>query len=138
MLIIVDVNVVLSALIKNSTTRELIVKSEQDFCFPELSLHKIRKYKDLILTKSGLSQTEFSILVNTLFDFIRLIPTEELMSYSEEAKRTMEHIDPEDVLFIAAALSQENGAIWSDDKHFDKQNRITVLKTKDMVKLFGS
>lgn len=138
MLIIVDVNVVLSALIKNSTTRELIVKSEQDFCFPEPSLHKIRKYKDLILTKSGLSQTEFSILVNTLFDFIRLIPTEELMSYSEEAKRTMEHIDPEDVLFIAAALSQENGAIWSDDKHFDKQNRITVLKTKDMVKLFGS
>jgi len=44
MIVIVDVNVILSALIKDSTTREIILKTEQDFCFPEPSLHTIRKY----------------------------------------------------------------------------------------------
>lgn len=122
--------------IRNSTTREIIVKSGQNFCFPEISLHKIRKYKDLILQKSGLSEAEFQVILSTLFRFIRLIPTEELMQYWEEAKKIMTQIDPEDVPFIAAALSQENAIIWSDDKHFDQQDRVLNLKTKDIVALF--
>ena len=138
MIIIVDVNVILSALIKDSTTREIMVKSYQDFYFPEPSVHKIRKYKGLILEKSGLSEGELAVLLKTLFQFIQLIPTEELMPYWEEAKQIMEKIDSEDAPFIAAALSQENAVIWSDDKHFDKQDRIIVLKTKDMVRLFKS
>ena len=80
MIIITDVNIVLSALIKDSIIREIILKSEQDFCFPEPSLRG-------------------------------------------EAKEIMKSIDPEDVPFIAAALSQENGVIWSEDRHFEKQRR---------------
>ncbi len=136
MIIIVDVNVILSALIKDSTTRELIIKSGQDFYFPEPSLHKIRKYKDLILAKSGLSEKDFVIIFNSLFHFIQLIPKEELLSHWEEARGIMERVDSEDVPFIAAALSQENAVVWSDDKHFDKQDRIMILKTKEMVGLF--
>ena len=127
MIIITDVNILLSALIRDSTTREIIVKSGQDFCFPEISFHKIRKYKELILTKSGISESEFLIILNTLFRFIRLIPTEELTAYWNEAKRIMGHIDPEDVPFIAAALSQEHSIIWSDDKHFAKQDKVIIL-----------
>lgn len=48
MKIITDVNAIISALLKDSTSRNLIVNSGQDFCFPELSLHKIRKYQDYI------------------------------------------------------------------------------------------
>ena len=87
MIIIIDVNILLSALIKNSTTREIIIKSGQDFRFPEISLHKIRKYKDLILEKSGLSESEFLIIFNNLFKFIRIIPTEELLK-SAVSKKT--------------------------------------------------
>ena len=53
MMIVIDVNVILSALIKDSTTRAILIKSGQEFCFPEISLQKIRKYQDLILKKSG-------------------------------------------------------------------------------------
>ena len=136
MIIIVDVNIILSALIKDSITREIIVKSGQDFCFPEPSLHKIRKYKELILKKSGISEPEFSIILNSIFKFIRLIPTEEILTNWDEAKKIMGHIDPEDVTFIAAALSQNNTVIWTDDKHFDKQKRILNLKTIEVITLF--
>ncbi len=137
MIIILDVNIVLSALIRDAKTREIIVKSSNDFCFPEPSLQKIRKYKGLILEKSGLSEQEFLVIFNTLFHFIQIVPNEEILLYWEESKEIMEHIDPEDVTFIAAALSQgEDSVIWSDDKHFEQQDKIHTLKTKDLVALF--
>ena len=136
MIIITDVNIILSALIKNSSIRKIITTFEQDFCFPEISLHKIRKYKELILEKSGLSEEEFQVLFNKLFTFIRIIPNEELKQYWDEARTIMEHIDPEDVTCIAAALSQGDALIWSEDKHFDHQEEIIVLKTKDIIILF--
>ncbi len=136
MIIIVDVNVFLSALIKDSTTRELILTTEQEFCFPEKSLQKIRKYRNYIQQKSGLSELDFLKLFHALLKFIRIIPDEELLDKWDEAKQIMEHIDPEDVTFIAAALSQEDAVIWSDDRHFEKQDNVIILKTKDMVSLF--
>ena|SRR3989338_8006938 len=136
MKIIVDVNALISALLRESTSRSLIVNSGQDFCFPEPSLHKIRKYKDYILGKSGFSELEFLIIFHTILYFMRVIPTEAISQYWDEAQKIMEHIDPEDVTIIAAALSQENSVIWSNDAHFDQQNKVFVLKTEDMVKLF--
>ena len=136
MIIVVDVNILISALIKDSAIREIIVKSEQDFCFPEPSMQKIRKYKPLIIEKSGMSEESINKVLEILFQFVRIIPVEELKSYWLEAKRIMEHIDPEDVTFIATALSQEEAIIWSDDKHFERQNELLILKTKNMVDLF--
>lgn len=134
MIIVIDVNVLLSALIRDSATREVIIKSGQSFCFPELSLHKIRKYKDYIIEKSGFSEFEFLVMLHTLLQFVRIIPTEELLINWNEAKKIMEQIDPEDATFIATALGQNNSIIWSDDKHFDKQKKIKVWKTKDLLK----
>lgn len=136
MIWVLDVNIVFSALIRDSITRKIIFTTEQDFCFPEPSLYKIRKYKALLLEKSGLSEEEFLLLLNTLFRFIRLIPTEEIKQHWSRAKEIMEHVDSEDVTFIAAALSQENAFIWSDDRHFEEQEVIPILKTEEMVHLF--
>ena len=136
MIIIIDVNIFLSALIKDSTTRELILTSGQDFYFPERAMQKVRKYRGYIQKKSGLSNLEFLKLFHTLMRFIKIIPDEELLNNWDEAKEIMEKVDPEDVTFIAAALSQEDAVIWSDDKHFEKQNKVITMKTKDLVNLF--
>ena len=133
MKIILDVNVILSALIRDSTTRKIILNSEFDLYFPEPSLHKIRKYKDYILEKSGLAEEEYDKIVTTLFKYIKLVPTEEIEKNWGKAKEIMEHIDKEDVVFIATALSITDSVIWSDDGHFEKQNKVKVLKTEDMV-----
>lgn len=138
MKIIVDVNVVLSALIRDSTTRRIILTSNIDFYFPESSLHKIRKYKNYILEKSGLDEGSYYFILTNLFKHIRLVPDEDVLKNWDEAKKIMEKIDEEDVVFIAAALSFDNSVIWSDDAHFDKQNKVEVLKTRDMVRLLIS
>ncbi|MBI4981487.1 hypothetical protein HZC30_08110 [Candidatus Woesearchaeota archaeon] len=134
---ILDVNILLSALIRDSTTRKIILERLLDLYFPELSLHKIRKYQDYIIEKSGLTKLEFFILLRSLLGCIKIIPTEIVHANWSEAKSIMEHIDPEDVTFISAALGLgEDTIIWSDDAHFDKQTVIPVLKTKEIVELW--
>ena len=49
MKIIIDTNVLLSALIKNSSTRTIIMESGWTFYYPEMSFHEVRKYKDLVI-----------------------------------------------------------------------------------------
>ena len=131
--IILDVNVILSALIRDSTTRKIMLNSGFDFYFPESSLHKIRKYKDYILEKSGLTEEEYDKLMATLFKYIRLVPTEEIEKNWNKAKKIMGHIDEEDVVFIATALSISDSVIWSNDRHFEKQDKVKVLKTEDII-----
>ena len=48
----------------------------------------------------------------------------------------MEKIDEEDVIFIATALTLEDSIIWSDDRDFEKQDTVRVIKTKDLLKYF--
>lgn len=42
-----------------------------------------------------------------------------------------------DSIFIALALSTDNQGIWSEDKHFEQQKRVKVLKTKDVMRALG-
>lgn len=77
----------------------------------------------------------YFIVLGNLLKFIKIIPTEDLIGYWNMAKEIIEKIDPEDVAFIAAALSKNHSAIWSDDRDFDQQNKILVFKTKDIINL---
>ena len=45
----------------------------------------------------------------------------------------MRDIDEKDVQFIALALSIKNDGIWTNDKHFKKQNAIKILTTHDII-----
>ncbi len=135
MKIVLDVNVILSALIRDSATRKIILTSGFNFYFPEPSLHKIMKYKSYILEKSGLSDEDYGKVIATLFKHIKLVPQEEIEGNWDRAKKIMEDIDKEDVVFIATALSMPDSVIWSNDKDFGRQDKIKVLKTKEMIKV---
>ena len=138
MILIVDSNILISALIKDSKTREIIVKADQRFLIPELVIEEVRKYKNLIIEKSGMSDEEYNQLFEKLLNYIELIPTEIIEKNLEEALAIMNDIDAKDAIFIAAALSYSGSKIWSDDKHFERQTRIQVFKTKDIAFIFGN
>jgi len=135
---VLDTNILLSALIRDSTTRKIIVKSGWNFYYPEMSFHEVRKYKDLVLKKSGMNENEYNKLVGLLLSHINIIPDEKIFDKLDRAKEIMAEIDPDDVVFIATQLGVTNSVVWSDDSDFDKQEDIKVLKTADVVKLFTS
>ena len=136
MIIVIDTNILISALIRDSLTRRIIIGSGMNFVYPEISLHELRKYKEMILEKSGLTADEFNRLFEGILDYIVIVPTEVIREHLKEAKYIMLDIDPKDVVFVAAALSFENPVIWSDDKDFERQDRIKIVKTKQFARLF--
>ena len=53
----------------------------------------------------------------------------------DEANSIIGNIDKNDVVFTATALAVENDGIWSDDTHFEKQNRVKLRKTAEILSL---
>ena len=107
--VVVDTNIIISALMKDSVTREIIFNFSGKLYFLSFSMDELKKYEQYIIDKTKQDKME-------------------------EAKAIMEHIDPDDTPFIAAAILT-GGDIWSDDKHFEKQKRVKVWKTSEIYKM---
>ena|SRR3989344_5295728 len=135
--IVIDTNIFISALIKEGITRKIITESRQNFLLPEFELYEIYSNKKEILDKSKLSEKEFNILLLRLLRYVRIIPTGIIIDYRYEANKIMGNIDKDDTIFIATALTFDS-PIWSDDNHFQKQNKVKILKTSHMINLFSN
>ncbi len=133
-MIVVDTNVLISALIKDSVTRRIIVQSDLTLMYPEHLLKEVGKYEDYILKKTRYTRKEYETMLNTLLDHLTLIPLEVIKPYLPRAKKIIGVVDVNDVAFVAAALAV-NSSVWSDDSDFDKQRVVNVLKTKDVMNL---
>jgi len=135
MKLVIDTNVLISALIRDSVTRKIIVYSGLDLYYPEISLHELRKHEKETISKTKLAKGNYRETLSKLFEYIELIPEEMILKSLNEAKKIMLRIDPDDVVFIASALSID-ADIWTNDKDFNKQNKIKIWYTEDLIKLF--
>lgn len=135
--LILDTNILLFALLKESTTRQLIVDSPICLYYPEIAFFETKKYQDMIRKRTGLSLDEYRSLLSRLIRNIQLVSTEQLQSNLDYASKLMQHIDPNDVVFVAAHLSISRSYIWSDDKRFQQiEIHRRCLTTAEVVHLF--
>jgi predicted nucleic acid-binding protein len=132
--IVIDTNIFISALIKDGKTREIITSYGWNFLIPEFEFAEIKKHKSEILRKSRLAEIDFKLLVSKLLKYIRIVRNEMIIKHKQESFGIIGDIDPNDTIFIATALACD-AAIWTDDKHFKKQNIIRILTTKEILEL---
>jgi predicted nucleic acid-binding protein len=132
-MIVIDSNIFIAALLKDSTTRRLIITSGELFLFPEIIFDEITAHREELINKSGLSRKEYDELVSRLLKSVVLVKSETILPHRKEACEIMKKIDPSDVPFIATALAFKGAAIWTNDKHFEKQKTIKTIKTKDLL-----
>tara|TARA_Y100000310_G_scaffold345402_1_gene464544 strand:- start:52630 stop:53049 length:420 start_codon:yes stop_codon:yes gene_type:complete len=131
--VIIDSNILFSALIKNSVTRKLILESDQKFLFPSYIFIEMKKHQKLLLKKSKLVEKDFNELLRLLLTKVVIVPNEVLAKHKEMANQIVADIDPNDVLFFACALAFPNSIIWSDDKKLKNQTKIIIINTKEMI-----
>lgn len=131
--VIIDTNILFSAIIKNSTTRRLILEYDNYFLFPEYIFEETEEHKNELLIKSGMDDEDFSKLLGIILQKVMIIPNEKLLPCLPEALEIIKDIDINDVLFIACALAYPNSILWSDDKNLKKQTKITVKCTKEII-----
>ncbi|MBI2145272.1 hypothetical protein HYU18_03015 [Candidatus Woesearchaeota archaeon] len=72
MKLVIDTNIVISALIKDSKSREMITSGKLELVSPDFVLSEIRKYESHICTKSGLLNEEFEVLMALIFQKITI------------------------------------------------------------------
>ena len=135
MIIIIDANILFSALIKDSKTREIILKADEFFLFPSYIFIEAQKYKQEIIEKSKMPKEEFEKLFRLILGKVLIVPNEVLIPYRKIAFEIVKDIDPKDVLFVACALAYPGSAIWSNDKRLKKQSKVRVLNTKELTDL---
>jgi len=119
--LVLDTNIVISALInKKSTIRDILLSDKMIFYLPELVLAELLKHKELLCKKTGLSQRELLFSIFYLLSKVEIVKKEAFSENLEKAKTIMENIDINDSEFVALAMSIENHGIFSNDRHFDE------------------
>jgi predicted nucleic acid-binding protein len=130
--IVLDSNILFSALIKDSLTRRLILEYEGNFLFPSFIFIEMERHKLDIVKKSGMRRKEFDSLLQIILSKVLIVPSSTLHIYKKEATKIVKDIDINDVLFIACALAYSDSIIWSDDGALKKQNKVKVLNTSEI------
>lgn len=136
MKLVVDTNVVFSALIAGGKTREAILTTDLDLAVPEFFYTELENNRSAVRAKTGLTDAELDLLLSLIFAELTVVPKATFSHQLEQASAVMADIDPDDVPFLALALHREAG-IWSDDGHFHEQDAVPVWTTSDLLAQLG-
>jgi len=132
MSLVVDANILFSALIKDSFSCNLLFNSDFSLFTPEYIFTEFEEHKEEILNKTERTAEDFFRLVDTLKRRVTTIQFSELLPYISEAEKITP--DPDDLAYFALALKL-NCAIWSNDKKLKEQNKIKIYSTHELSRL---
>ena len=135
MILVINNTPLMAGLMKDSTSRSIILNKHFEFCSPDYIITEIRKYEEYICRKACISHEEFDVLLHTLLERISLVPYEKFENEFDDALQMMKNIDIKDAPYLAVGMAMSVDGIWSDDKHFRKQNILRTYSTKEMVVL---
>jgi putative PIN family toxin of toxin-antitoxin system len=133
MRLVVDTNIIISALLKESTVRSLIFEPRLELCTPEFVFEEIEEHMDMIKERSGLTEEEVSLTLSLISAHIEVAPKEDFSHKMEDAEKVIGGIDEDDVPFVALALSFPNEGIWTNDKDFTRQGEVKVWDTAGLL-----
>ena len=132
---VVDTNRIIASLVRDSASRKILLSEKFEFLTVGVARSEIEEHRKELLEKAKLTDKQLDTILAMLFKRIFVVSDVVIEKKIRQAKKIMDTIDPSDTPFIAVALAMENDSIWSDDKHFSKQKRIKVWKTKDLLRL---
>ena len=84
------------------------------------------------MKKAKVSEPDFDILMRTLLDKVIRVPFEDFEQEYDQAIQIMEPIDENDSPFLAVGLALGISGIWTEDRHFLRQNHLKVYTNRDL------
>ncbi|MFH1722769.1 MAG: PIN domain-containing protein [Candidatus Altiarchaeota archaeon] len=130
--LVVDTNIIISALIKDSVARAILVHPAFTFLLPDYSIREIKRYVQFLEKKTGLNKEELLGLLDGLLENVVVFGFEDYRGNYGRAEDIMKGIDLDDAPFIALALSKPNQGIWTNDKHLHKQTKVKTWTTQEL------
>ncbi len=135
MMLVLDNNSLFSVMNPKSVSAYLFSSVRAEFIAPEFIKSEFEKYKEIILSKSKLSEHEFEIRQKEIEESIEFFKESKYEEFLVKAIRNLS--DSKDSPYLALALLT-NSAIWSNDPHFKEQSLVPVFTTKELIEILSS
>ena len=132
--LVINTNIVFSALVRDSLTRFLICNPTLVLYAPETMISELEKHEEEILKRSGLSKDGWGKLTSILFSNVRLVSKEKIAPFLKKALEFSP--DPEDAPFFALCLFK-GISLWSNDKALKRQSMVKVFSTEEIINILG-
>lgn len=137
MRLVLDTNILIAALIKNSITRRILLLPDLAFLLPAFALDELARHRAKIARAARLKADELDLLLTLLLTSVTVVPFERIAPYLPAADALIGAIDPDDVPFVALALAAEHDGIWSNDRAFENLPGVHVWTTTSLKAYLG-
>lgn len=131
--LVVDANIIIAAMVRDSVARRLLLTLPFKFYCTDFVFEEINKHLALICRKNSLSIEENERFLKILSKYVKTVGYKLYCERLSEAEKIIGSIDEKDTLYIALAISLNADGIWTEDRHFLKQDKIKVWKTGDLL-----
>jgi predicted nucleic acid-binding protein len=135
MKLVIDTNRIMAGLLRDSISRKIILHDSFSFYAPDYIETELSKHRPYLMKKAKIPEPDFDLLIHTLLDRIILVPFEDFEHEYDRAMRIMETIDENDSPFLAVGLALGIGSIWTEDRHFLRQDLLKVCSTRDLMEI---
>jgi predicted nucleic acid-binding protein len=135
MFLVIDTNVVLSALVKASATRRILFHPDLELVSPNYLLEEMNEHEEEIIDRIDLDPEIYQRIKDLILSRIEMISHDKYMDFYPNAETLMKDIDPDDSAFIAVSLALECDGIWSNDKALHRQSAVKIFSTTVLMRL---
>jgi predicted nucleic acid-binding protein len=133
MILVVDANIVIAALIRNGKSREILLSGKFKFVAPDFVKEETLKYLDYIKKKTGMSKDDLNLLVVLVFQEIQTIPQSDYETEIDKAKGLMKE-DIKDSPYVACYLALKCDGIWTNDPDYVGKEGVKVYTTEYLMR----
>lgn len=130
--LVVDANILFSALITDGFTHTLLFTNSFQLFTPEYVFVELEAHKQSLIDTSQRTTEDFLAALAVLKRRVTIVPLEELIDYVAQAEEITP--DPDDMVYFALALHLDC-AIWSNDKQLKTQDIVPVYHTHELAQL---
>ena len=88
MKLVLDTNILLKALIRNSKVRAALLSPNHQLFVPEHAVEETRRHFGLIMKKTGLSEDEVELVLGVLLTNLHVIPSKDIMANWKGPKKS--------------------------------------------------
>ena len=134
--LVIDANIVMTALLRDGATRHLLLSSRLDLHAPETLWGELERNRPYLFAKSGATDAAYRLLFDLLRSKIKGVPVEVLRENIQKARARLHPKGASDAPYLAAAIAIR-GTLWTHDKRFSRSARVPAVVTRDVLAHLG-
>jgi len=132
---VVDANILIAALLRDSTTRRLVVVGGHELHAPQYLFDEIEGHRDELSKRSSRPPDALGEVLRIIRAHVVEHEATEYDDHLEKARGLLERRDPKDAPYVALALALRADGIWTEDRGLVSLEGVTVYRTSDLIRL---